>query len=50
MPEIQRVVLLREGKVMADGPKEEILQIDRLSALFGVKVEMTRSDGHYYVR
>src|SRR5436305_10903807 len=50
VPEIQRVVLLREGKVMADGPKEEILQIDLLSSLFGVKVEMTRSDGHYYVR
>ena len=49
VPEIQRVVLMREGRVIADGPKEEILRVDPLSSLFGVKVQMTRSDGHYVV-
>jgi iron complex transport system ATP-binding protein len=49
VPEIQRVVLMSGGRVIADGPKEEILEVGRLSALFGVSVEMARRDGHYHL-
>jgi iron complex transport system ATP-binding protein len=49
VPEIQRVVLMSAGRIVADGPKEEILQVDRLAALFGVNVEMARRDGHYHL-
>ena len=49
VPEIQRVVLMSGGRVVADGPKEEILQVERLAALFGVRVEMARRDGHYHL-
>lgn len=49
VPEIQRVVLMSEGQIVADGPKEEILQVERLVNLFGVTVEMTRRDGHYHL-
>jgi iron complex transport system ATP-binding protein len=49
VPEIGRVVLMDRGRVVADGPKEEILQVERLAALFGVKVEMARRDGHYHL-
>jgi iron complex transport system ATP-binding protein len=49
VPEIQRVVLMDRGRVVADGPKEEILQVDRLAALFGVSVAMARRDGHYHL-
>ncbi|MGZ5154333.1 MAG: ABC transporter ATP-binding protein [Burkholderiales bacterium] len=49
VPEIQRVVLMSQGRVLADGPKEEILQVDRLAGLFGVSVEMARRDGHYHL-
>jgi iron complex transport system ATP-binding protein len=49
VPEIQRVVLMSRGRVVADGPKEEILQVERLAALFGVTVEMARRDGHYHL-
>jgi iron complex transport system ATP-binding protein len=49
VPEIQRVVLMRAGQLVADGPKEEILQVDRLSRLFGVDLQMTRRNGHYYL-
>src|SRR5579864_2885693 len=49
VPEIQRVVLLSRGRVVADGPKEEILQVDRLAGLFGVNVEMAQRDGHYHL-
>ena len=49
VPEIQRVVLMSGGRIVADGPKEEILRVERLSALFGVGVEMARRDGHYHL-
>src|SRR4029077_19858009 len=49
VPEIQRVVLMDRGRVVGDGRKEEILQVERLAALFGVKVEMARRDGHYHL-
>ena len=49
VPEIQRVVLMNRGRVVADGPKEEILQVDRLASLFGVSVEMARREGHYHL-
>ncbi len=49
VPEIQRVVLMSKGRVVGDGPKEEILQVERLAALFGVKAEMARRDGHYHL-
>lgn len=49
VPEIQRVVLMNQGRIVADGRKEEILQVDRLASLFGVKVELARRDGHYHL-
>jgi iron complex transport system ATP-binding protein len=49
VPEIQRVVLLSQGRIVADGPKEEILQVERLKDLFGVEVEMARRDGLYHL-
>jgi iron complex transport system ATP-binding protein len=49
VPEIQRVVLMSRGRVVADGPKEQMLQVERLGALFGVNVQMARRDGHYHL-
>lgn len=49
VPEIQRVVLMNSGRVVADGGKEEILQVERLSGLFGVELEISRRNGHFYV-
>jgi iron complex transport system ATP-binding protein len=49
IPEIERVVLLSAGRVIADGAKEEILTADRLSSLFSTKVELARRDGYVYV-
>ena len=42
-PEIERVVMMREGKIVADGPKPELLTEKRLRRLFGVPVNMARS-------
>ena len=49
IPEIERVVLLREGRVMADGPKEQVLTSNQLSSLFNTKVELARRDGYFYL-
>src|ERR1700681_2040391 len=48
IPEIERVVLLREGRILADGPKEEILTAERLTNLFGVPVQLVRRDGYFH--
>jgi iron complex transport system ATP-binding protein len=49
LPEIDRVVMLRAGKLFADGPKTELLTEDRLRELFGVPVTVARRDGFYHV-
>ena len=49
IPEIERVVLMREGRVVADGHKEELLTSDRMSKLFGYPVEIVRRDGFYHI-
>jgi iron complex transport system ATP-binding protein len=49
IPEIERVVLLSKGRIVADGPKAEMLQAGRLSELFGIKVEVARRDGYYAI-
>jgi iron complex transport system ATP-binding protein len=49
IPEIGRVVLIRDGRVHADGPKEEILRADRLEELFGIPCEVVERGGYYQV-
>jgi iron complex transport system ATP-binding protein len=48
-PEIDRVILLRQGRVFADGGKDEILTTERLTQLFGLPVELSRRDGYYHL-
>ena len=50
VPEIERVVLLRNGRVDGDGAKAEMLTSERLSSLFGVAVEVTEGFGFYRAR
>jgi iron complex transport system ATP-binding protein len=47
IPEIERIVLLREGRIDADGPKQEMLTSQRLSSLFGADIQIARRDGYY---
>jgi len=49
IPEIRRVVLMRAGRVYCDGAKEEVLQAEPLSALFGVPVEVIEKNGYFHV-
>ena len=47
IPEIERVVLMNRGRIVADGPTREVLVEPRLSELFGVPVEMSERDGYF---
>jgi iron complex transport system ATP-binding protein len=48
IPEIERVILLRAGRVMADGAKEAVLTEANFQTLFGVRVRLERNDGYFY--
>ncbi len=49
IPEIERVVLLRDGKIVADGRKEKMLTAAHLSDLFNVKVQIAHHDNYYHL-
>jgi len=49
VPEIERVVLMSSGRIVADGRKEKVLQAETLSRLFGVKVKLARRGGYYRI-
>ncbi len=47
VPEITRVILLKDGQVFRDGPKAEVLTPEALSELFDIPVELVQRDGYY---
>jgi iron complex transport system ATP-binding protein len=49
IPEIERVVLIKDGRIYADGRKESVLNSSTLSALFGIPVEVLERGGYYHV-
>ncbi len=49
VPEIDRVVLMRDGKIVADGKKEDMLSSERLGELFEMKVDVEQRDGFYHL-
>src|SRR5258705_975659 len=49
IPEIGRVILLREGRILADGPKASVLTAEHLSNLFAVTVRLGQNDGYFHL-
>ena len=49
-PEVERVVFIDDGRVVADGSKQQLLQSEPLSKLFGLPLQVTRSRGYYYAQ
>ena len=49
IPEINRVVLLANGRICRDGPKHEVLTAPALRDMFGIPVEVLERDGYYHV-
>jgi iron complex transport system ATP-binding protein len=50
VPEIERVILLRAGRVVFNGEPADALTADRLTDVFGARMRVERSDGYYHVR
>jgi iron complex transport system ATP-binding protein len=50
VPEIARVVLLRGGRILQDGPKAAVLTAESLSGLFGLPVVLDLAGGYVYAR
>lgn len=48
IPEIERVILMKEGTVYADGEKEVVLTSSNLSAVFGIEIEVRRAARGYF--
>jgi iron complex transport system ATP-binding protein len=49
IPEIDRVIFMRAGQVVGDGPKQAMLTPPSLKSLFGVDVELAQRDGYYHL-
>src|SRR6267378_7429352 len=49
IPQIERVILLREGGILSDGSKSSMLNEEHLSDLFGVAARLGRSDGYFHL-
>jgi iron complex transport system ATP-binding protein len=50
IPEIGRVILLRRGRLAADGAKEAVLTDAQLSRTFDASVAVEQAGGYYHVR
>lgn len=46
-PEIERVVVLQRGRIVADGPKKSVLNQELLSRVYETKVRVTEIHGYY---
>ncbi len=45
LPEIKRVILMRDGRILADGSREELLTEPKLSDLFKTPIRIGRDEG-----
>jgi iron complex transport system ATP-binding protein len=48
LPEITRVIMMRSGRIFADGATADLITVEKLRDLFGVEVTLTRRDGYWH--
>ncbi|WP_213803579.1 ATP-binding cassette domain-containing protein [Granulicella sp. dw_53] len=48
IPEINRIIMLKDGRIHADGPKDTLLTAPILSDLFQTEVRLTQKDGFHH--
>jgi len=44
LPEVERIILMRDGRIVADGPRSELLTEPRLSELFKTPIRIGRDE------
>jgi len=49
LPQVERVVLIKQGRLAGDGPKQHMLTSRRLSELFEMPVRVGRRNGRYFL-
>lgn len=49
IPEIDRVIFMREGRIAGDGSKESMLTATNLQGLFGIEVELAHRGDYYHL-
>ena len=47
LPEIDRIVMMREGRIVEDGLKKELLTEEKLGELFGGGIHLSERDGYF---
>ena len=50
VPAVERVILLKDGRIAFDGPKHEMLTDAKLTEVFGATVRVSHYDGRFYAR
>ena len=48
LPEIDRVIMMREGRIVGDGTKRELLTAERLGELFGRPVDVVEREEYFH--
>ena len=48
LPEIDRVIMMRAGRIVVDGPRLQLITAAQLRELFGVEVTLTERDGYWH--
>ena len=48
VPEIDRVLFMRDGRVIDDGPRADLLQPEKLGSLFSAPINLTERDGYLH--
>lgn len=48
IPEIDRILMMKDGRIISDGPKAELLTAPKLSDLFCTEIHLTEKDGFHH--
>ncbi len=48
LPEIQRVLMMHEGRIIGDGSREQMITPARLQELFGIPIELISHEGYFH--
>jgi iron complex transport system ATP-binding protein len=46
-PDIERVILLKQGEIIADGAKDEVLTDDNLRRTYDTEIRVAKIEGNY---